>query len=289
MRRLQMKMARIVSIVAAASLTPLAYALSAQSTKSAASKAIETVVSAVKSLDVDRRGAMAKVADASTLDALCGVSLAEKANLDDQLTWAESASACLSAYQSMLESLLISGDDETKKAVAPTLPLLTAANTSLMSLVVELNAEKDFLGQKWGVGVGYSTGFDDIVGTAAVVDGVVSVTKDLTDQPRVLFEFHNYRWCNAYREDNAPIRTGCGPFAAVASRDDKAVSGVAIGWMYGWKSRDPKEATGFSIGVGVILPERFELPTPWFVARYSIQLSYGRVAGAHSIRGYGDW
>ena len=24
-------------------------------------------------------------------------------------------------------------------------------------------------------------------------------------------------------------------------------------------------------------PERFELPTPWFVARYSIQLSYGRL------------
>ena len=24
-------------------------------------------------------------------------------------------------------------------------------------------------------------------------------------------------------------------------------------------------------------PERFERPTPWFVAKYSIQLSYGRV------------
>ena len=24
-------------------------------------------------------------------------------------------------------------------------------------------------------------------------------------------------------------------------------------------------------------PERFELPTAWFVARYSIQLSYGRM------------
>ena len=24
-------------------------------------------------------------------------------------------------------------------------------------------------------------------------------------------------------------------------------------------------------------PERFELPTAWFVARYSIQLSYGRI------------
>ena len=32
-------------------------------------------------------------------------------------------------------------------------------------------------------------------------------------------------------------------------------------------------------------PERFELPTTWFVARYSIQLSYGRAdfEGAHPI------
>ena len=28
-------------------------------------------------------------------------------------------------------------------------------------------------------------------------------------------------------------------------------------------------------------PERFELPTPWFVAKYSIQMSYGRFRGAH--------
>ena len=30
-------------------------------------------------------------------------------------------------------------------------------------------------------------------------------------------------------------------------------------------------------------PERFELPTPWFVARYSIQLSYGRVKEGHEL------
>ena len=29
---------------------------------------------------------------------------------------------------------------------------------------------------------------------------------------------------------------------------------------------------------GMARPERFELPTTWFEARYSIQLSYGRVA-----------
>jgi hypothetical protein len=26
----------------------------------------------------------------------------------------------------------------------------------------------------------------------------------------------------------------------------------------------------------MVRPERFELPTPWFEAKYSIQLSYGR-------------
>ena len=31
-------------------------------------------------------------------------------------------------------------------------------------------------------------------------------------------------------------------------------------------------------------PERFELPTAWFVARYSIQLSYGRVVRSGIMR-----
>ena len=30
--------------------------------------------------------------------------------------------------------------------------------------------------------------------------------------------------------------------------------------------------------IPVARPERFERPTPWFVAKYSIQLSYGRLA-----------
>src|SRR5690606_5267466 len=34
------------------------------------------------------------------------------------------------------------------------------------------------------------------------------------------------------------------------------------------------------VRIGMARPERFELPTTWFEARYSIQLSYGRVAGS---------
>ena len=36
----------------------------------------------------------------------------------------------------------------------------------------------------------------------------------------------------------------------------------------------------------LVRPERFERPTPWFVAKYSIQLSYGRtVRAAHYTDG----
>ena len=41
--------------------------------------------------------------------------------------------------------------------------------------------------------------------------------------------------------------------------------------------RNPKLERGHWPLSNLVRPERFELPTPWFVARYSIQLSYGRV------------
>ena len=44
-------------------------------------------------------------------------------------------------------------------------------------------------------------------------------------------------------------------------------------------SSNPSGAKKGTLWVPLFLarPERFELPTAWFVARYSIQLSYGRV------------
>ncbi len=34
---------------------------------------------------------------------------------------------------------------------------------------------------------------------------------------------------------------------------------------------------GLRVREKMVRPERFELPTPWFEAKYSIQLSYGRI------------
>ena len=47
---------------------------------------------------------------------------------------------------------------------------------------------------------------------------------------------------------------------------------------YSGQSKRPKKiATAWvAIFLGLARPERFELPTPWFVAKYSIQMSYGR-------------
>ena len=42
------------------------------------------------------------------------------------------------------------------------------------------------------------------------------------------------------------------------------------------KTQKKQQAGACCFGV-MVRPERFELPTAWFVARYSIQLSYGRI------------
>ena len=38
----------------------------------------------------------------------------------------------------------------------------------------------------------------------------------------------------------------------------------------------------------LVRPERFELPTPWFVAKYSIQMSYGRLRGPNYTEDIGE-
>ena len=52
------------------------------------------------------------------------------------------------------------------------------------------------MGLKWGVGLGHSFGDEDFIGQAELVDDVIRLTDDKTDQARVLLEFHKYFWRN---------------------------------------------------------------------------------------------
>jgi len=111
-------------------------------------------------------------------------------------------------------------------------------------------ADKSFLGLKWGVGLGYSFGDEDFIDQAELVDDVIRVTNDKTDQARVLLEFHKYFWCN---NQNRSAETGCGPFIAVAASSNDLLKGVGVGFMYGWRGNEEKASDGFSVGVGAIL------------------------------------
>ncbi len=49
-------------------------------------------------------------------------------------------------------------------------------------------------------------------------------------------------------------------------------------------SQEPARARAALREVKLARPEGFEPPTPWFVAKYSIQMSYGRVCGRESYQ-----
>ncbi|MBT8096265.1 MAG: hypothetical protein KJO95_06030 [Gammaproteobacteria bacterium] len=110
-------------------------------------------------------------------------------------------------------------------------------------------SEKEYLGLKWGVGAGFSFSFDDAIDSAEIVNGVVRVSVEKQNQPRVFLEFHKYFWCNDGGIDGT---RGCGPFVAVAATGDDVLSGVAMGLMWGWKVKEA-DSDGFSIGVGAVL------------------------------------
>jgi hypothetical protein len=183
----------------------------------------------------------------------CNGNLVDSAGLSERLEWVEGVLSCLEELEGFYDSQRFDPNALTQRNAGIARSDAAATRQLAAQYRAQLQGEKDFLGAKWGVGVGYSHGFRNIVDEAEIVDGVVRVRKDLTGQPRVILEFHNYIWCHGNRAMDKQVETGCGPFAAVASRDDKAVSGVAAGAMYGWKTGTGADAKGWSVGLGVIV------------------------------------
>jgi hypothetical protein len=110
----------------------------------------------------------------------------------------------------------------------------------------------DFMGLNFGVGFGLSHSDDDIISEAEVgADGNIRATKTQTQEPRVILESHYYGWCHT-DACNKGAR-GLGPFFGIVAKDDKLISGFALGGMFGWKNPKDDKSDGFSIGLGAML------------------------------------
>jgi hypothetical protein len=182
------------------------------------------------------------------LEAGCGraleASLSSTRTVEERLAAANGALACVKEARSALRSRA-----STAEARAVVDEVTSPALDKSTKVAAQAATETDFMGLKWGLAFGYSYAFDDLADDAAIVNGVVRVKRSVRQQPRVLLEFHKYLFCNR----GSTVGTqGCGPFVAVASSQDKVLSGVAMGLMYGRKSA-PTDPDGFSLGLGVIL------------------------------------
>ena len=179
--------------------------------------------------------------------------LAESPTLDERIAWTSRMKRCLSAVEKSLEVELYGADDASRVRVLQERAGIASLTAALGETQLRLDGEQNFLKMTWGVAVGYSYGFDDVVEDAEVVDGTVRVKKELREQPRLLFEFHRYFACHPKRGRDVRITTGCGPFVGVATGDGDALAGVAIGGMFGWKTPQDGDKEGFSIGLGLLL------------------------------------
>ena len=122
-------------------------------------------------------------------------------------------------------------------------------------------ANKEFLGLKWGLGVAavIGSGGDERVQEASVVDGVVRVTKDASNTARIFAEIHKF-----WPKGGAPNATsGRGFFVGIQSSSDEVLDSLATGYMWGWRlpPEDPKQASSRSlnIGLGVVLDPKVQV------------------------------
>ena len=118
------------------------------------------------------------------------------------------------------------------------------------------NINRDFLGIRFGVGLGVSLDRGpDRIAEAEVVDGILRVTRTTNHRPRILLETHYFwrvhqeRVSVAAGERTITVQAadiGAGPFAAIQSSDEAVLEAFALGLMIGFKRQDD---SAFNIGV----------------------------------------
>ncbi len=175
--------------------------------------------------------------------------------------------------------MMLIGSYGPVQAQNPVTPQEDAAKTE--------EATKDFLGLKWGAGIGVigSFGGDDAVEKASIDENkVVRVDEEGDMRPQAFLEMHvflnrkarDWRWYQRRKEQarmanamNVPMRDekgnvstpaspgmpepplmGIGPFIALQSSDNKIVDAFTVGIMGGIR-KDPQKEASLNIGIGL--------------------------------------
>ncbi len=118
----------------------------------------------------------------------------------------------------------------------------------------EVKAQAEFMGLSFGVGVGVSYSFDDVVAQASIDAGGKIVAETRQRQlPRVILESHYYGLCKSASCNAGTF--GVGPYFGIVAKSDKLISAFSAGVMFGWRDPVPENSQGFSIGVGALLDD----------------------------------
>ena len=140
--------------------------------------------------------------------------------------------------------------------------------------IADLDAKMNFAALGFGLGLGYSFGVDgDRVESAEVINGVVRVTSDNTDQARVLAEAHWF--FTPFHSDNI----GVGPFASInTGGSSDAISSFGLGLMVGFRDANNSSRKSWNLGVGYIADSNVQ------VLGDGIEANQPLPAGEESVR-----
>jgi hypothetical protein len=117
-------------------------------------------------------------------------------------------------------------------------------------------AQKEFLGTKWGMGIGVGVDFGGRtrVKSARVVGNLVRVEEENDITPRIFLETHNFLNRKVRGGEKKPTDAlwGNGPFAALQSSTEEVIESFSIGYMWGFRT-SPDSNAGLNFGIGVVL------------------------------------
>lgn len=123
----------------------------------------------------------------------------------------------------------------------------------------EDEATRKFAGLNLGVGLTFTINVGELnrVEEAVVANGVVRVTKENNNPPRVMLESHYFFTPHSCLLFFIPIRSnsdrmcGVGPFVGIQNGSDEIIQAIGAGIMFGFRrAKDSKDS--FNIGIGAV-------------------------------------